>query len=221
MQRLLIVATMFALVAAGVACAKGSRSEGAPIAACSSVPVGESAKATKLRTFTDEDGAFSISYPRNWHLDGPPFDLDYLEFFAPEGLVFLAGTPSRGGYNPNVTVLMDPSPAESDVAKFVAVAEKEASEVLDGYKVHSKCTLQVGDKQGLVSDSEFDGVNGKSRHNQLNVVDEDVMWTVTCTNLVQVSLAGLEGGLEALGGLKEGLEVCGEVLRSFRLSPQQ
>ena len=189
----------------------GTQAERAPIVACSPIPARETTEAAEsiatstpeFVTFTDKEGVSSISYPQDWPVVGPPFAPAYLAFVAPEGLVFLAGLPSEGGYNPNVSVVIDSSPEQLDVARYFAIAEKDASEELDGYRRIDQCMVLVGDRRALVVDADFNGDYGKSRSSQLIVADGDVMWIVTCSKVVRVSLGRLE--------------LCDAVLRSFRI----
>jgi len=73
-------------------------------------------------TYTDELGLFSISYPPEWELaleyleDIEQFSKDVINSItsdlpiAESHILFMAGLPIAGGYNPNVNIVVEPLP---------------------------------------------------------------------------------------------------------------
>ena len=214
MRRLLFSTLLLALVVTTTVC-------GGEEAPPSFQPLPTPTVPPSFVTFTDESSLFSIAYPPEWELalsmlpDLEEITKDIMlgkQSNFPVGnlsMLFMAGWPIEQGLGPDVNIIAESLPREMSVNEYHEANLEASKEALTGFKPYSQFTAVVGDRESVITDSEFDlsslerGAVGRMRSVQLTTTDGKVGWVVTCSIVATPST--------------EDLQTCGAVIRTFRL----
>lgn len=166
-------------------------------------------------TYTDESGLFSISYPPDWELNLEQMEASYQEVqkivrtetglsIEETLLLFLAGRRVDEALDPNVNITLTPN---RDLHSLDDMAEqmREEAAFYEEYQPIKELRTTVGGKEAIIVDAEFvfPGIPGRTRSLQLFVIQDEVVWSITCST-----------GPEQFPAEEETLH---QVARSFRI----
>lgn len=154
-------------------------------------------------TYTDDTGAFSISYPEDWELVPSMINSEFAKIVAKalvkdiidsidEGslkgvnCIFFAGVHCESGYNPNVNINVNPIPNRVSTndsyslskAAFEAMEEKAA-----GLQLLSVDKGSVdGHVVAIIDFKITHPVTGTNRYITTQIIEGGGIWTVTCSS---------------------------------------
>jgi hypothetical protein len=166
-------------------------------------------------TYTDEQGLFSISYPQDWEpalslipeLEGTTETLlESIESDLPlekSSLVFFAGIPNEGGYDPTVNIVVE----SLDVSSLNEAVEAEIRGiklVSKDYKAFTQTKVAIGGKEAVLVDHEYT-IPGTPRFRtmQMMILQGKVVWIISCTTFPE--------------NFPNVQETCNQIARSFRI----
>lgn len=173
--------------------------------------------------YFNESVGFSIFYPDEWEV----FTLGEAatdEFFDNLGqaldvamdpvVVLGVGLPIRGGgFEPNVTIVVEKISAEVGLDAYVAGSKEGLSAAFPSYTSTEQVKAIVGNRDSILLPGSYDlsdllpGVDGRWSMIQLFVTDNPAGWSVTCGTSESETSA-----------LAMNLELCDSVVRTFELS---
>ncbi len=152
---------------------------------------------THFTNYTDELGLFSISYPPEWELaleyieELEQFTKDILDSIGSDlplgesSLIFAAGLPTTTGFDPNVTIAVDPLPEATWTHDEMVAAEIEGLKAIaSDYHEFSRVKTTVDNREATIIDWQgtIPGLH-TNRYVQMNLRVSRTYWCVTCTTL--------------------------------------
>lgn len=146
--------------------------------------------------YTHAAGRFSLVPPEGWGRSEK----------APKpgeaGILVMFVGPAKGGFAPNLNVLVDPTKSTRERYREENLAELRKAKA----KVRSEKELEVSGKPAILLEYTLGAGANRNRHWTLGVIDEDRTLTVTCTAREKDA-----------AGSRKAFEAC---LDSFRIEAQ-
>ena len=117
-----------------------------------------------FNTFTDELNLFTISYPPDWELalslveDMGEIVKDAIKSKQSDtpvenaGIVFLAGVPIEGGYEPSVHVGVESLPERLEVAEYAERSLRYSENFYAGFRLHNQASVRLGNRDARIID---------------------------------------------------------------------
>ena len=146
-------------------------------------------------TYTDEGGIFSISYPQDWEAplwmleditESTVAVLESIQSGLPleeVSILFFAGLPMADGWDPNVTVVVEPVPAGTfDLEHAVDASVRGIKLFSPDYNELSRENTSVSGRDATILEftASMDPT-GKGRFRQMFMLQENVIWGLSCT----------------------------------------
>jgi hypothetical protein len=197
---LLISAILLSLSCAPQATQPSETPNAPPTPSQSRAPLPESTQEVQIpsgyTTYKDESQLFSISYPSDWE---PALSiLETAEQMAKDWvdklnkgipiekaqLIFLAGLPSKTGYQPNVNIVIEPIPTGVSTLDQLAEAEVRGIKLyVNDYREISRVKTSVDGREAVILRWQGTINNMNMDEFQLILVENKVGWVVTCATL--------------------------------------
>ena len=163
-------------------------------------------------TYSDEDGLFNISYPKDWEVNLAILskmgtiigELATRQDMSLENasLIFMAGVPTGLGYDPSVNIVVQPLLLSSKNISIETVADSEAAgfrKVADSYNEISRTFTVIDGRDTAI-------VEYKAKSKGLPDVHAIVMftiigrtlWSVTCGTITETNFSKYEDDFQAI-----------------------
>lgn len=115
-------------------------------------------------TFSDISETFSVRYPDYWSLnlsqvelaneflDSSPLDVDFSQSIS----VFSAGDESFGGYEPNLTIILETVPDSYDTDQYSEESIRNIRDILSSESIERQQSVQLENLRGQIVEWSYD-----------------------------------------------------------------
>ena len=208
MRKTLFILLGLALLLLPAACCAGTET-----ASPKPTPAGdEFAVPDNFSRYYDPSGLYSISYPPDWEVnllvlqEGERIARERLQDIQSdidlEGvqLLFMAGVPQGGGYEPNMIIMV--GPRDPDLTSIAAVTSSEVTGIMtvaDSYREISREYTTIDGRGAAILEFEVNMSDQKLHDLQMYTTAGGTVWSVACaTSRATGSYSEYEDDLHAI-----------------------